>query len=138
MAGGAGAECLGGVTVGLGAELGRVVIGWVRCRGNSIVMIMAIVVDPWNPQGSMGGFLLWEDLPPIAPAYATISLFAAAPAYCIHSSVCRIAYATVPLFAAESAALAALECPYVRPNGLHLGVGETFQPFGCMSSLLKC
>ena len=26
----AGAECLGGVTTGLGAELGRVAIGWVR------------------------------------------------------------------------------------------------------------
>ena len=26
-------------------------------------MIIAIVVDPWKPQGSMGGDLLWEDLP---------------------------------------------------------------------------
>ena len=63
--GGLGRSVLGGVTVGLGAELGRVAIGWVRRCGNSIVMIIAIVVDPWKLQGSLGGVLLWEDPPPM-------------------------------------------------------------------------
>ena len=47
-------------------------------------------------------------------------------------------WACVPLLAAESAKLAALEHLDVRPNGLHLGVGETSQPFSGTSSLLKC
>ena len=73
-------------------------------------MIIAIVVDPWKPQGSMGGDLLWEDLP------HTCGL------------VC----------AAESAALAVCtpERLYVRSNGLHLVVGKTSQPFGCASPLV--
>ena len=75
-------------------------------------MIIAIVVDPWKPQGSMGGDLLWEDLP------HTCGL------------VCAV----------ESAVLAVCtpERLYVRSNGLHLVVGETSQPFGCASPLLKC
>ena len=44
------------------------------------------------------------------------------------------------VFAAESAALAVCtpERLYIRPNGLHLVVGETSQRFGCASPLLKC
>ena len=79
----------------------------------------------------------WACTPLTCMAMQAIVPIAYCSGICIRSSVCRIAYATVPLLAAESAALAALECLYVRPNGLHLGVVEMSQLFGCTSSLLS-
>ena len=59
----AGAECLGGGYYGAGGGAGKgsYRLGWALREQRSYDV--AIVVDPWKPQGSMGGDLLWEDLP---------------------------------------------------------------------------